>query len=92
MSSYKKGAKLEYKVRDLLARRGYFVVRSAGSRGPFDLVALKKGEVLLVQCRADGRVSEEERRELVELARSVGAKAFLAYKEEGIVKLVELVA
>jgi len=41
MSRYSKGARLERRVKKLLENLGFFVVRSAGSRGPFDLVAFK---------------------------------------------------
>ena len=53
MTNYSRGASFERRVRDHLRGEGYFVVRSAQSKGDFDLVALKLGEVLLVQCKAN---------------------------------------
>jgi Holliday junction resolvase len=41
---------LEYVVRDMFRRRGWFVVRAAASK-PVDLVCLKGGEVVLVECK-----------------------------------------
>jgi hypothetical protein len=39
--SYRKGRRLEYVVRDMFRRRGWFVVRAAASK-PVDLVCLRK--------------------------------------------------
>lgn len=61
MSNYANGAKLELAAKHYLEENGYFVVKSGGSKGVADLVALKPGqdaaisalglEVLLVQCK-----------------------------------------
>jgi Holliday junction resolvase len=48
--SYRSGRKLEYVVRDMFRRRGWFVVRAAASK-PVDLACLKGGEVVLVECK-----------------------------------------
>ncbi len=74
MSNYKKGRALEYKARDDLEKMGYFVVRSAGSHGQVDLVALKRvtmigPDVMLVQCKAnDNGKPSSEKKALVKLA------------------------
>jgi len=73
--SYVKGRRFENYVREKLERKGYLVVRSAGSKGLFDLVALKKGEILLIQCRwRKSRMS----RDMVEAAEKAGGKALIA--------------
>jgi Holliday junction resolvase len=41
---------LEYVVRDMFRRRGWFVVRAAASK-PVDLVCLKNGDIVLVECK-----------------------------------------
>lgn len=41
-------------ARDLLISRGYYVVRSAGSRGAIDLVAVGPAGILLVQVTTKG--------------------------------------
>jgi DNA primase large subunit len=48
--SYRKGRRLEYVVRDMFRRRGWFVVRAAASK-PVDLVCLKGGKTVLVECK-----------------------------------------
>jgi Holliday junction resolvase len=51
---YDRGASFERKVSAALADDGYVVCRVAASKGTFDLVALKPGQVLLVQCKLSG--------------------------------------
>ena len=55
MTPYQRGARLEYRARIVLRQRGYVVVRSAGSHGPADLVALNAREILLVQVKHAGQ-------------------------------------
>jgi Holliday junction resolvase len=55
-------------------------VRSAGSKGLVDLVALKKNDVLLVQCKS----SYLNKRELVELSKlkeNLGYRVVVALKK-----------
>lgn len=84
MSRYAKGARFERRVRDELIERGFFVARSAGSRGPLDLVAFGKDEnVQFIQCKLQReRMSKKEKQELYELARRFGVKAIFAFKED----------
>lgn len=49
--NYVKGRRLEYEVKQYLMQKGWFVVRSAGSHSPFDLIAIKDGVVSLIQCK-----------------------------------------
>jgi Holliday junction resolvase len=58
--SYRKGRRLEYVVRDMFRRRGWFVVRAAASK-PVDLVCLKDGEVVLVECEYGVRGVKQEK-------------------------------
>jgi Holliday junction resolvase len=69
-SPYRKGARYEYYVKQLLEERGYLVVRTAGSHGPFDLIAIDKGkrEILLVQVTKRKHLPAQLKRELASLA------------------------
>jgi Holliday junction resolvase len=80
--SYRIGRAFEYRVRDHLEKGGYFVVRSAMSHGPVDLVGLKRGVVLLVQCKMRGRISRGEREALCSLAERVRGLPILAFKQK----------
>ncbi len=54
---YKKGARAERELMELLWRRGYAVVRSAGSGNMYapDVIAIKGGKVLAFECKAWNR-------------------------------------
>lgn len=81
-SRYMLGRAFEYRVRDFLRGKKYFVLRSPRSGGPADLVALKKGQILFVQCRSGGYMPKIKIEELISLARSVGAIPVLAYRRK----------
>ena len=79
MSRYRNGRDFEYRTRDHFRDDGYDVIRSAGSKTKVDLVAIKPGQLLFVQCKRDGRCSPAERHTLIRLAWSVGAIPVLAH-------------
>jgi Archaeal holliday junction resolvase (hjc) len=81
---YSIGRAFEYRVKKHYKDLGYFVLRSAGSRGPVDLLAVSKGSIHFVQCKIDGVFDHKtDRTELIELASSVGAKPILAWRKGG---------
>jgi Holliday junction resolvase len=53
LTSYERGAKFERNVKKILESLGLLVVRSAGSHGPVDLVALGESKVFLLQFKAE---------------------------------------
>jgi len=78
---YAKGRRLEYQIRDLLIENGWLAFRLAGSK-PFDVIALKKGQILLVECsHVDMTKSEMEK--LWSLAVRAGGKAIFVKKDKG---------
>ena len=83
---YSVGYYFERRVRAWLEDRGWVVFRTGGSRGPVDLVALKAGEVLLVQVKVDGVLSPRERQDLYQLSRALLVRVVLAYREGGELK------
>jgi Holliday junction resolvase len=85
MSAGGRGANFERRVRACLQTDGWLVVRAAGSRGCFDLVALRQDgrggcHVRLVQCKVRGArdFAAEDRAALRRIAEDVGATAWLA--------------
>lgn len=58
-SNYRRGRILEYEIKKLLEGDGYAVARTAGSHGPWDIVATKENQqgevrelwIILVQCK-----------------------------------------
>lgn len=77
---YKKGARLEIDVRDILLEDNWVAVRSAGSHGIIDVLAVKQDEKWFIQCRTSGNLSGDERAELVALAKKHNATPILAYE------------
>lgn len=75
MTRYATGRRFEYKVRKDLEQRGYYVERSAASKGAVDLFALGQQEILLVQCKQDGTLPAQEWNLLLSLARRADAPA-----------------
>jgi len=82
MSHYSRGREFEWRTRDELAAAGYDVIRSAGSKSKVDLVALKQGQALFVQCKSGASwPGPAERTELRRLANLVGALPIVASRE-----------
>ncbi len=92
MSNYSKGRRFEYRVRHHLINMGFVVFRSAGSHSQADLIALRSGEVWLVQCKAtiDGYMSPLAQRNFCEVAHELGVMAILAFKNGRKISLKEL--
>ena len=64
-------------------------MRSAGSKGPVDLVAIRKGEVLMIQCKVGSRPTLQMG-QLKALASMYGAKAIWANRKGRKMILQEL--
>jgi len=59
LSNYRKGARLERMARKYLESLGYYVIRSAGSKGACDLCAIGPNDVLLIQVKSAGQASKD---------------------------------
>ena len=93
MTNYANGYAFERTVAGDLSDDGYLVIRSGGSHGAADLVALKTGQVLLVQCKTSGTISPADWNELLSTAVRVGAVALLALRpSRGVIEYRQLVA
>jgi len=81
MSNYIMGRRLEYRIRDIFRREGYLVIRPASSK-PIDLVCIKNGKTVLVECKA-GRswLGKVRRAELIGLSEQAGAPILLARRK-----------
>lgn len=83
-TKYRYGRQFEYRVRDQLKAVGYFALRSPASRTPIDLVAIRPGRVLLIQCKRGGQLGVEEWNALYDIAVSCGAIPVLASCPVGV--------
>jgi len=79
--SYRKGRRFEWQVRTLFEENGWVVLRTARSK-PVDLVALKNGNVLLIECKYGSRLRIREKSKLIELAEIAGGQPILAFREK----------
>lgn len=90
MTNYEKGRRFEYRVRDLFKRQGFVVVRAAQSK-PIDLVCLKDGTSILIECKVNkSSLGKDGKNELLHMARTSRAIPVLAYREKRKVKLLNI--
>jgi Holliday junction resolvase len=82
-SMYRRGRQLEYKVRDHLRKLGFFAQRSPASKSPVDILAVRRGEVWMVQCKRGGALGVGEWNQLIDTARAAGAIPIMASMETG---------
>jgi len=73
-TNYHKGREREHYIKKKLEKQGYFVIRSAGSHSPIDLVAIKKNEIRLIQSRKGKYIRPLEKLKLKELESLIGLK------------------
>ncbi len=79
-TNYERGRAAEYAVKATLTKKGYrYIIRSAASHTPIDLLASNGSETLGVQVKKGRKASPKERAELKEWARAFGAKAYLVW-------------
>ena len=79
--NYKNGRALEYRAKKRLEERGWFVVRSAGSHSPVDLVAVKPDQRPLgVQCKLGSGFTSKERLALRDFCLDMGMTPVLCEK------------
>lgn len=79
-TNYRRGADFERATMKDLEGHGYAVVRSAGSHSPADLIALRVGETLAIQCKRNGRLDPDEWNQFYCWAALAGATPILASK------------
>ena len=85
--AYRRGANFERRVRDYFAKQGCAVFRSAGSHSPADLIVLKAGEVILVQCQLDKYFAPNKRQALIILGEELDCQVCLAWREKRKLRL-----
>lgn len=86
-TNYHRGRAAEYYVKHLLEGMGYrFIIRSAGSHTPIDLLAagdisFQQGVIAVQVKGGTARITETELRKLRKWAKAFGAVAVLAKKK-----------
>ena len=77
MGRYSKGAKFENDVIKFLEKKGMYCIRSAGSKGIVDVIAMKRycneTFVYLIQCKyGSASMSKKDQKKLIDLATELG--------------------
>lgn len=80
-SQYRRGVRFEHTTLYDLRANGYYAQRTPGSRGVADVIAVKHGQVLLVQCKISGSLAPEPWNALYDAARACGAVPVMAEKD-----------
>jgi len=83
MTKYGSGTRIEYLLRDWLVSQGYAVVRSAGSKGPVDLISFDGDNVYFIQSKSENGKRKsygKDVRALVAMKVPPCAKKFLMVK------------
>ncbi|ADG13450.1 Resolvase, Holliday junction-type [Methanocaldococcus infernus ME] len=80
---YKRGYRFEIKLKEMLEREGYLVIRSAGSKG-VDLIAGKGSRLMIFECKATKKemlyIDKEDVFKLLEYSRAFKAVPYIAVK------------
>jgi len=91
-TKYQKGTQFEYLIKTKLEQKGYLIIRSAGSKGVFDLIAFSpknwderrliysEYHILAIQCKTIGRINKKQVEVLVKTAKTYGLIPMLATK------------
>lgn len=86
MKTYAKGARFERELLQFLSYKGFSCIRGASSGGyfsPVDIVAIKKGLVLGIECKSWSKKPRLEKKKLLKLkewCQRAGALGVLAWK------------
>lgn len=88
--SYAKGRNFEYYIKQKLEKDGCFVIRSAGSHGVFDLIAIKNGIAWGIQCKKGGYISKAEKDNIIWTAKLYGIIPCIAIKKDGKAIVINL--
>ena len=87
VSHYKKGYRAENELQHKLSKMGWCVIRAPGSGkislpSP-DLIAAKKGEIIVIECKSVKnafRIENDQLNQLKKWEKIGGAKAYIAWK------------
>lgn len=87
----RQGANFELQIMAHLKQRGYDVLRSSGSRGAVDVVAIGDRHILMVQAKITNPViSPAERKAVRAIAARADAVPLVAYRDNGKVLFRQL--
>jgi len=65
--SYRKGADAERELKTIEEEKGHYVMRSAGSKGLFDLAIFEKERIRLIQVKTHGQPVDKDELKAIEV-------------------------
>lgn len=81
--AYEKGRNYEYYIKSKLEKAGFFVVRSAGSHGVFDLIAIdQNGKVYGIQVKKNKYIQKQDRELMRQFCSKYQIVPIVAYKDQ----------
>ncbi len=60
VNKYAKGRRIEYRAMEELTEAGYYPIRSAGSKGIFDVIGISSTDFVLIQLKSNRKASPNE--------------------------------
>ncbi len=89
-TNYERGRNFEYRVKKQYEKEGHFVLRSAGSKTPVDLLVVSPlGEPIFVQCKNSARISKKEKAKFAKHCDKYNCKGFVEGKtKKGHIKIL----
>jgi Holliday junction resolvase len=92
VTHYDRGAALERDVVNLYRDKDWYATRTAGSHTTVDVLAMKQGEIHLIQCSCKKQGKTKAQLEILKaLADENKCLAFHAYRDKGV-QVVEVTA
>lgn len=89
---YTQGRQIEYKIVNYYKNKGYYACRTAGSHGPFDVIAMNDKEVVLIQAKSWRNKLpdfQEEKKKLADLLTPKNVRKVFCVYQIGSGKMIE---
>lgn len=91
MTKYERGRKLERQLVDFMEFHGFHAIRSAGSKGIFDVMAIPKTNLdisspIVFQCKKDKAKNTKELQNLIKIGPYINAHVVWVTKNPGSTK------
>jgi len=81
MTNYENGANFERRIKKMYESIGWVCIRSAGSRGPIDLICFKGDLEIIFQMKTYAKW-KERKDSLIQLAKTHNKTAYYCWRED----------
>ena len=80
--SYRRGYMFERQIFHLFESAGFYCIRSAGSHGCFDILAVKAGIAIGIQCKYNNHLTEVEKQAMLNAYEQYGIIPIYAFRKK----------